>query len=95
MKKRKKILGKSKAMKIDALRFGLAGGIIYSFSIVLSTIIGIFGNYQIHTSMMREMYGMFGYGATWGGVFLGAIYGFVDGFFAVWIFALIYNWLIR
>jgi hypothetical protein len=95
MKRLRNFFRKSKAMKIDALKFGFAGGIISALCISLSTIVGMFGYYQIHNSMMREMYGMFGYGASWSGVFLGAIYGFIDGFFMVWFFALIYNWLIK
>jgi len=81
-------------MKIDAVKFGIAGGIISGLGIAISTIVGIFGYYSIHNSMVMEMYGMFGYGATWLGVLLGGIYGFVDGFIVVWLFAWIYNKLI-
>jgi len=91
----KKSVNKKKSMKLDALRFGLAGGIVSALCVGVSTILGLFGYYQIHNSMIIEMYGMIGYGQSWVGVLIGSVYGFVDGFFIVWIFALIYNWLLR
>lgn len=90
----KKISARPKGMKLDAVKFGLAGGIISALCVALSTILGIFGYYPIHNSMIMEMYGMFGYSASWLGVLVGTIYGFIDGFILVWLFALIYNKLI-
>ncbi|MEN7981833.1 MAG: hypothetical protein ABFQ65_00095 [Nanoarchaeota archaeon] len=91
----KGFLKKPKAMKFDAFRLGLAGGIISAICISLSTIAGMLGYFSTYNSMTTEIYGMFGYSTSWLGVFLGATYGFFDGFFMVWIFALIYNRLIR
>ncbi len=90
----KGFLKKSKAMKLDAVRFGLAGGIMSAICISLSSIVGMFGYFNMHNSMLMEMYGMFGYSASWLGVLLGAVYGFIDGFVLVFIFAWIYNKLL-
>ena len=90
----KKFFKRSKSIKLDALRFGLAGGIISALCVALSTIVGMFSYYEIHNSMMIEMYGMFGYSISWMGVFFGAIYGFLDGFVVAWLLILIYNKLL-
>jgi hypothetical protein len=95
MKRLKKFFGMSKHIKLDSLRFGVAGGIVSALCISLSTIIGVLGGYRLHGMMMNEMYGMLGYSIGWSGVFIGALYGFIDGFFLAWVFAVIYNWLIR
>ncbi len=91
----KKVIAKPKAIKLNAFKFGLAGGIISAICISLCTIVSIFGYSDIQSSIMMDMYSIFGYSTSWLGVLLGGIYGFLDGFFMVWIFALIYNRLIR
>lgn len=82
---------KSKGMKLDAVKFGFAGGIVSALCVASSTILGILGYYPLHNSMVMEMYGMLGYSASWIGILLGALYGFIDGFVLVWLFAWIYN----
>ncbi|MCW8966383.1 MAG: hypothetical protein OQK82_06835 [Candidatus Pacearchaeota archaeon] len=85
---------KKDSLRFDSVRLGIAGGIISSFYMMLTTIIGILGEFGLHNSMVKEMYGMMGYSTCWLGVFLGGLYGFLDGFFMLWVFAIIYNFLI-
>jgi hypothetical protein len=81
--------------KLDSIRLGIAGGVISSLYMMLTTIIGILGEFGLHNSMIKEMYGMIGYSTCWFGVFLGGLYGFLDGFFMLWLFAVIYNFLLE
>ena len=82
-------------MKIDSLRFGIAGGIVFSTFILLVTTAGMFGYFEIYNSMIVEFYGILGYSNSAIGIFLASFYGFLDGFFVVWLFGFIYNWLLR
>lgn len=78
--------------KLHALNFGLAGGIVTGLCIFLTTIMtAVWGLFPLYTSIIEDIYGFIGFSATVGGAFLGAVYGFIDGFIAVWVFALIYN----
>ena len=92
MKKRKKIKQEKKA-KLDASKFGIAGGIITAICFFLVTIAGvIWSGYASHSTwMLVEIYGFLGYSVSVFGAILGAIYGFVDGFILSGVFAWIYN----
>ncbi len=87
------------AEKLNAVKFGLAGGVVTAICVALTTIMGIFGFFPEYTALsfewLESIYGFLGYsGANWLSVILGALYSFVDGFIFVWIFALIYNKLV-
>ena len=83
-----------KYAKLNATKFGLAAGIITAICVFLTTIAGIYGYCAECTNLLTSTYGAFGYSVTIFGSILGAVYGFIDMFIAVWIFALIYNKLI-
>lgn len=95
MKKRKKIK-QEKKLKIDTIKFGIAGGLIIAICFFLITIAGIiWSGYASHSTwMLIEIYGFVGYNVSVLGAFLGAIYGFVNGFILIAVFAWIYNNLI-
>jgi len=82
------------SLKLDAVKFGLAGGILTALCVATTTLAGIYGwmgGFSMWNSIIIDIYGNLGYNITWAGLLLGAIYGFIDGFIATWIFALIYN----
>jgi hypothetical protein len=81
--------------KINALKLGLAGGVIGAIVTFLSTIVGIYGLSQAADSMANTMWANYGYSVTWGGAFIGLIIGFVYAFVLVWTVAMIYNWLLK
>ena len=85
---------KIKKASVNAMKFGLAGGILSAICVILATIAGIFGMFPMYNSLIVDVYGVFGYSISGVGIVLGAVYGFVDGFVLVWIFALIYNKLL-
>ena len=93
MKKRKQ---SSKSGKLNAFKFGLAGGIITALCVFIITLTGVlWEGYASHSTwMLSEVYGFLGYNLTFVGALLGAVYAFIDGFVLVWIFALIYNKLV-
>ena len=83
-------------MKLNAVKFGLAGGILSGLFILLLTFFSLVGSgyASTWTGMIVEIYGFLGYSISWFGVVLGAIYGFIDGFIFCGVFALIYNKLL-
>ncbi len=81
--------------KLNALKLGLAGGIIGAVVTFLSTIAGIYGLSQAADSMASTMWTNYGYSVTWGGAFIGLIIGFVYAFVLVWTVAMIYNRLLK
>jgi len=77
---------------LHEVNFGLAGGIISGACIFLMTLAYLlFGVFPESLSLVQDFYGILGYDVTWFGLFLGTIYGFIDGFILLWVFALIYN----
>ena len=83
-----------KDMKLNALKFGIAGGIVTGIFVALTTIAGMYGYFLEWNFLISSIYGLFGYSTSWTGVLLGAIYSFIDGFISVWLFAWIYNKLV-
>ncbi|MBT96875.1 hypothetical protein CMI49_02155 [Candidatus Pacearchaeota archaeon] len=91
------IFRKPKEAKLNAVKFGVAGGITIAICVFFTTIIevlGLFGGLAGWTSLITEAYGSFGYGVSFLGAIFGAVYSFIDGFILTWIFALIYNKLL-
>jgi hypothetical protein len=83
-----------KYAKLNPIKFGLAAGILTAICIFLTTLIGILNYCQECTNLISGIYGPFGYTVSLIGAILGAVYGFIDMFIAVGIFAWIYNKLI-
>jgi len=83
-----------KASKLNAVKFGLAGGIIGAVTVFLITIFS--GYFPAWYELFKECYGMFGYSAdSILGIILGIAYSFIDGFGLTWIFALVYNSMLK
>jgi len=83
--------------RINAFKFGLAGGIITAIcfaSITLAGIFGVFGGMTLWNDLLVDAAGAIGYSVSWTGLFLVAVGSFIDGFVLTWIFAKIYNKLL-
>jgi len=77
-------------MKFNIKSFGLTCGIIWGLTILISTIwILISGVGGETLGKLSKFY--FGYSISWGGAFIGLIWGFVDGLIVGAIFAWLYN----
>jgi len=91
----KKTVAPVKYSKINAVKFGLAAGILTAICIALTTIAGIYGHFLDYNAIILSIYGSFGYSLSYVGALIGLIYGFIDGFVIAWLFAVLYNILIR
>ncbi|OGK09164.1 MAG: hypothetical protein A2Y63_06270 [Candidatus Riflebacteria bacterium RBG_13_59_9] len=81
-------------MKLNALAFGLAFGILWAVAMFLMTLCAMWwGCGREFILLMASFYG--GLTVSWGGAFIGLIWGFVDGFICLWIFALLYNAFVK
>lgn len=82
-------------MKLNTFRFALTGGIYAAIIFASATIAGIFNipGFIEFASFLKIFYGAYGYSITWIGVAVATLWGFVEGFFHVGLFVLIYNWL--
>ncbi len=76
-------------MKLNKLALGLSGGIVWGLVIFIATlwIVGIEGGKTL--VLLEKFY--WGYSVSIAGAFIGLAYGFVDGFIAGWLTALLYN----
>ena len=80
-------------MRLDALRLGLAAGIVWAAGVVFLAIFArITGWGGPAIAVMASLY--IGYGATWAGAIIGAIWGFIDGFIGGFLIAWVYNRLL-
>ena len=90
------VFGKPKILKLDSLRFGIAGGII-SLIFILAVEIFLWIKYvPLYNSMMANLYGVAG--LTTLGIFkiilVSIFLGFIIGFLLTYLFAWIYNKLL-
>ena len=77
-------------MKINAKNFGLAGGILWGLAMFILTLIGMNSSYAME--LLRLLEGAYpGYSVSGMGSIIGLIYGFLDAFIGLYIFAWIYN----
>jgi hypothetical protein len=75
---------------INPRRLGLAAGILWGFCMFLTTIVSIYTGYaQDFLMSMSSVYP--GYTISWGGSFLGLIYGFFDSGIGFFLLAWLYN----
>ena len=71
-------------------KLGLAGGIIWGLIMFICTILTIYTGYSDQfLTIMKSIYP--GYSLTWGGAFLGLVYGFFDAFIGLFLLAYLYN----
>jgi hypothetical protein len=77
-------------MTIDAVKFGLAFGIVYAVVFFLyGALAALFGWGAEMTELIGSFYA--GFGPTLGGALIGAVWGFVVGFVFFALGAWIYN----
>ncbi len=88
-------LASATVIKLNAKKFGLAGGIICGLFVALMTLVGILGYFSELNALLVSIYGFMKYSISCPGICLGAIYGFIDGFVFFWAFAKIYNKILR
>jgi hypothetical protein len=83
-------------MKLNALKFALAGGISISLMATLVTLSALlkWPGYVEFAQGLSKIYGAYGYSVTWTGVFVGAFWGFLEGFVHIGLIGWIYNKLV-
>jgi len=77
-------------MKLNAKALALTSGILWGLAVFIITIWLLISGSEGHTiSLLGKFY--IGYCLSWGGAFIGLIWGFVDGLICGFIFAWLYN----
>lgn len=75
---------------LNPRKLGLAAGIVWGLSMFVCTILAMWTGYSgMFLHMMGSIYP--GFTISWLGVFLGAIYGFIDGFVGFFLLGYVYN----
>ncbi len=81
-------------MKLNTNKFALAGGILWALYMFVLTWLAMFGGYaEGFLNMVSGIYPW--YTISVGGSILGLIWGFVDGYVGCWLFAALYNKLLK
>lgn len=76
--------------KLNPLKLGLAGGIIWGLALFIMTWISMYTGYGMFwLSQWMDIYPSFD--LTTKGTFIGLIYGFVDGFVSLFLLGWVYN----
>ena len=74
---------------------GLTLGILFGFGLFLATnILVLKGGPHVGANLQLLNQFFPGYRVTFGGSFLGGLYGFVVGYVSGWIIAAVYNWVV-
>lgn len=84
-------------MRVDVLKFALAGGITGALCmswITIASLIGVPG-FLPYAKLIEQGYSFYGYSISLLGVLVGAFYGFVEVFVWIGIFVYIYNKLLN
>ncbi len=83
--------------KFNVLKFALTGGIYFALVVALTTLASILNipGFPEFTSLIVSFYGSWGYSVSWLGIFVGAFWGFVEGFIHLGFFAWLYNILTK
>lgn len=77
-------------MRISALKFGLAGGIVWGLVMFVMTVISHFTGYGMFwLAQWMDLY--FGYDISLFGAVIGLLWGFVEGFLGLFLVAFVYN----
>tara|TARA_Y100000310_G_scaffold309339_1_gene353327 strand:- start:176 stop:433 length:258 start_codon:yes stop_codon:yes gene_type:complete len=81
----------AKKQTLDAKRLGLAGGILWSVSVVIFSLIANANGYALEfMNLVATIYP--GYTlASIGGILIGAIWGFLDAFIGLYLLVWLYN----
>jgi len=87
-----------KFARLDAVKIGLAAGIvtaICSALTILCSLVGMFPGYtELAIPWLEGIYGFVGFSVSPLGIVLGAVYSGIDVFIFTWLLALIYNKII-
>jgi len=79
---------------LDAKSFGLSAGILWALAIFLMGVIATYSSWgQEFVDLMSSIY--LGYGASWLGGIIGAVWAFVDVFIAGYLLIWLYNKISR
>lgn len=81
-------------MGLNVKAFSLTGGLLWGLSMFILTWLGIMGYGSIDAAAIAKAY-YIGYSVTPVGSVIGAVYGFFDAGIGCFLFALIYNKLIK
>lgn len=76
-------------MKLSKRALALSMGILWGAAVFLATLYVLLRGGGHTLVLLQQFY--WGYNISWGGAFLGLIYGFIDGFIFGWLLALLYN----
>ena len=83
-------------LRLDTLTFALAGAIYGTAFMALITIAALLGvpGARPFADWLVQFYGFYGYSVSFIGIFAGALWGLIEGFFHFGIFAWLYNVLL-
>ncbi len=83
-------------LKLDVVKLALAAGLCLGIYMALGTACAVLGipGYPPFGDLMAQFYGPWGYSVSWPGVFVGALWGFVEGVVLGTLLAAIYNRLL-
>lgn len=82
-------MAKEQPMKLCVLSFGVALGIVWAISMLIAGWTSVYGWGSLFVNTLSSVY--LGYGPSFGGGIVGAIWGFVDGFIGGVLLAFFYN----
>jgi hypothetical protein len=79
---------------LNAKAAGLAVGVLWAIVLFILTILCMYKGYAAgFLNAIATVYP--GYALTWGGAFVGLIYGFLDGFIGTVILVWLYNYFVK
>ena len=86
----------TKFSKLNAVKFGVAGGFVTVICVFLTGLAMLIGPGFVPslTNFFAQIYGIFGLQTNLFAVILTSILSFIDGFILTWLFAWIYNKLL-
>ena len=79
--------------KIQPLALGVAVGVLWAICVFCAGIMATFGWGVAFVGALGSLY--IGYGASIAGALIGTVWAFIDGFFAGFVIAWIYNIVAR
>lgn len=80
--------------KLDPRACGLAFGILWAGCILLMGLAALAGSWaQPFVGLFSKLY--VGYSASVAGILIGTVWGFLDAFIGGWVFAWLYNKLLK
>lgn len=83
-------------MKLNALKFAVAGGIYLALMAVLVTLASLLAipGFPPFTRILTDLFSAYGYSVSGAGLLVAAVLGFVEGFVHLGLLAVLYNLLV-